>query len=94
MPGRDKTGPRSEGAMSGRGMGDCAGERGNATFLGGFGFGRRRRFGYGGSAGSGRNRSGRYENDQEALNSEIGFLKKRLSWLEKLLHGKDRKEDS
>ncbi|MDZ7740486.1 MAG: DUF5320 domain-containing protein [Bacteroidota bacterium] len=91
MPGRNKTGPRGEGAMTGRRMGDCAGEKGSNSFWGGFG--RRRRFGFGGASGYGRNRAFRNETDQPAIEEEIHFLKDRLSWLDGLLHRKDRKED-
>ena len=45
MPFRDRTGPRGEGKLTGRGFGDCSGNR--MPFPGGKGFGRGPGFGRG-----------------------------------------------
>ncbi|MCP4566875.1 MAG: DUF5320 domain-containing protein [FCB group bacterium] len=62
MPGGDKTGPRGDGPMTGRGAGFCAGnsEPGFADFSYGRGFGGRRGGGFGhGFQGGGRGRRNR-----------------------------------
>ena len=51
MPGRNRTGPLGQGAMSGRGLGDC---RGTAAYDEAPAFGRGRGRGMGGGGGMGR----------------------------------------
>ncbi len=98
MPGRNRTGPMGQGAMSGRGLGDC---RPNAANDEGPAFGRGRGMGGGGGMGRGRGRGqgmgrglGRgfgaqgvvdapVGRDQSELEQEIEELKKRLKAVEK-----------
>lgn len=86
MPGRNKTGPSGMGPMTGRGMGDCTGDEKNGNFYGYgrgagfFGWGRGR--GFRGGFGFG---AGRRDFEKDSLEGEMGFLKRRLSFLEELL---------
>lgn len=85
MPGYDRTGPRGQGPMTGRGFGCCGTGRGYRRP----GF---RRFGTGMGAGYGRgNRRAYYydappatvDEEKDMLKEEIEFLKSRLEELEK-----------
>jgi len=89
MPGYDRTGPRGQGPMTGRGFGYCGTGRGNRRS----GF---RRFGvgmgYGRGAGYGRGNRRAYYNDappvspeeeKDMLKEEIEFLRGRLDELDK-----------
>lgn len=96
MPGRNRTGPLGQGAMSGRGLGDC---RGTAAQNEAPAFGRGRGMGAGGGMGRGRGQGlgrgfgrglgGQIADDapagqsQAELEREIEELKKRLKAVEK-----------
>ncbi|RLE31105.1 MAG: hypothetical protein DRJ61_11795 [Acidobacteria bacterium] len=94
MPGRNRTGPLGQGAMSGRGLGDC---RGTAAQNEAPTFGRGRGMGGGGGMGRGqglgrgfgRGLAGQIVDDvsagqnQAELEREIEELKKRLEAVEK-----------
>ncbi len=83
MPGYDRTGPRGEGSMTGRGMGYCGTGRGFRRP----GF---RRFGAGAGYGYGRGYRRAYydapvvspDEEKDMLKEEIEFLKSRLEQLE------------
>jgi hypothetical protein len=72
MPGEDRTGPRGEGPMTGRQLGDCSG---HGNFAGGGRYGRRGGFG-GWGAGRGLFRRGHFVNTSEEFSSsaEVGEL--------------------
>ena len=100
MPRGDKTGPEGFGPMTGRRMGNCAGNV-NQGFYGnpgfGTGFGRGMRYGFGKGFGRGFGRNFAYPENQnfsnkEAIENEINVLKEQLSFLEKELSN-IKKED-
>ena len=89
MPGYDRTGPRGQGPMTGRGIGYCGTGRGyRRPGFRRFGAG----MGYGRGAGYGRGNRRAYYNDappvspeeeKDMLKEEIEFLRARLGELEK-----------
>ena len=86
MPRGDKTGPQGAGPMTGRRMGDCTDAENTGS---GFGFGRRffsRTQGGGRGFGFGRGYGFFNRNDEDVVQNEITTIKKRLSFLENLLH--------
>jgi hypothetical protein len=89
MPGRDGTGPMGYGAMTGRGMGVCAGATGFRYGTGfGMGYGCRRGFGRGFGRGYGWNASPNLDaprTDKEFLEEQKEFLKSRLDSIDKQL---------
>jgi hypothetical protein len=93
MPGFNKKGPEGLGPLTGRRMGQCAGNENESAGFGygrGFGRGRRRGFGRGfGFFGFGRNRN---LPEDESIESDIELLKNQISLLEKKL-GKRKKSD-
>jgi len=79
MPRQDKTGPRGEGPMTGRGMGSCGG-------------GTRRGFGCGFGRGMGMGRRWTNKDEQVALEEEVGILEQELvEAREELKNLKDKK---
>jgi hypothetical protein len=86
MPGRDGTGPLSEGPLTGRGLGPCGGRRRRRGGLADddFGAGMRRRrrrragFGMGGAVG-----------DPSDLRGELAALHQRLERIERQLSRRD-----
>jgi hypothetical protein len=95
MPGFNRTGPNGQGSMTGRRMGDCAGNNypeNSMRFNAGRGFGRGFQGGFAGRRGFGmgmgqgfRNRN--FENipvvsDKTIIENEINSLKDQLSFLE------------
>jgi len=89
MPGRDGTGPIGNGAMTGRGMGVCAGAPGLRYGAGfGVGFGCRRGLGRGFGRGYGLNYNPSLDatrTDKEFLEEQKEFLKNRLDSIDKQL---------
>lgn len=82
MPKRDGTGPMGQGAMTGRGLGNCNdGEIMNSDF----GMGRRFGRGMGCSNGRGYNRSKGMGMDREYLTEQKSMLQKTLDAIEKQL---------
>ena len=79
MPGRDGTGPRGQGPMSGRGYGPCDGTL-NYRYGAGYGYGCGRGFGRRAFWGQGSVRS-----DEEMLAEEKQFLLKRLADIDEQL---------
>ena len=94
MPGGDRTGPRGQGAMTGRGLGSCSGVNSNMYGRGlGRGLGRGIGFGAGMGLGAGRGFGGYYPNSyaqvspKEALSEEKSWLENRLSAISEQLNG-------
>jgi len=89
MPGRDGTGPIGSGAMTGQGMGVCAGAPGLRYGAGfGLGFGCRRGMGRGFGRGYGLNYNpslGVPRTDKEYLEGQKEFLKSHLDSIDKQL---------
>ena len=89
MPGRDGTGPMGYGAMTGRGMGACAGAPGYRFGAGfGLGFGCHRGFGRGFGRGYDWNYNPSLEApraDKEFLEDQKAFLKSRMEAIDKQL---------
>ena len=103
MPGLNKTGPSGQGPLTGRRMGQCAGnENDNTGFGRGMGRGSRGgRFGGGGRGqgqGSGRGfgffgfGGGRETPGNESVENEINSLKSQISFLEKQFFGKEKSD--
>ena len=97
MPGRDKTGPVGQGPMTGRGLGNCTGGRGDygRGFGGGFGF--RHGFGRGRGYGQGFGFHHGYGNayyssqdEKQWLENEIHSLKDQLAYFEKRLSDQNK----
>ncbi len=84
MPRRDGTGPMGQGAMTGRGLGNCESEN-KAVYGMGRGFGCSRRSGFGRGNGRSRKRMNAGFTDQELLEEEKAFLQNRLNQIEELL---------
>jgi hypothetical protein len=82
MPGRDGTGPRGVGPVTGWGLGPCVNEETERGYGRGRrgGFGRRARYGmgYGNPRGGGRWSEMPTVSRKELLEDEIGFLKQQL----------------
>ncbi|MBN2175898.1 MAG: DUF5320 domain-containing protein [Bacteroidales bacterium] len=101
MPGLDRTGPLGKGPMTGRRLGNCAGNYSPGNFEN-FGFGIGYRWGNRGGAGRGRgfgrgfgfsgNRNLIKLSDKEIIENEINILKEQLSFLEKKLSSLNEKE--
>ncbi len=101
MPGRNKTGPFGQGPMTGRGLGDCTGNRGNygRGFGGGFGF----CHGYGNGYGRGHGRGLGFrhgygnpysaEDEKHWLTDKIRYLKDQLVFFEKQLSEMENDDD-
>ena len=68
MPGRDKTGPVGAGALTGRGLGICGGNRRQSGIAGG------RRY----CRNSFWSETAAYQDEKEVLNQEKTFLENRL----------------
>ncbi len=87
MPRRDKTGPAGQGPITGRGLGDCTGSRGNYGSGFGFrhGFGRGRGYGQGFGFHHGYGYSYSAQDEKQWLENEIHSLKDQLAYFEKRL---------
>lgn len=95
MPGRNGTGPRGMGQMTGRGMGFCAGNGAGRGFGNAFSGGQGRRFGYGGR-GMGMGYTMQMPvtpiAEKEMLTAQTEFLSQELDVLKKRLADLENKE--
>ena len=82
MPGRDGTGPRGQGPMTGGGFGPCAGNRAFGVNVGRVGLGRRQGAGYGFRA---RVDYAAPESEKESLRLQKELLENRLKQVESRL---------
>lgn len=100
MPGRDRTGPQGMGPMTGRRMGDCAGNDDETSVFRSFGRGR----GFGGRGrgagfrsrggfGYGRASDNHPMGDKTSIEQEVKVLKSQLAYLEGLLKNKDENQN-
>lgn len=91
MPGKNQTGPVGLGPLTGRRMGNCAGNT-NSELNNGFGRGMRNGNGRGFNRNSGRGFGRKFAysdnrnfSNKEAIESEMNVVKEQLSFLEKKL---------
>ena len=93
MPGRNGTGPRGMGQMTGRGMGFCAGNGAGRGFGNGFSGGQGRGFGYGGMGmGYAMQMPVTPIEEKEMLTAQTEFLSQELDVLKKRLADLENKE--